>query len=392
MSSLQRALALGWMQELGLPVSSLLMSLAEEVAHASARPAPAPRRASLVLTQDGLDLATVVVERLARTLRPGATGGDEGLARATLADLGRAAEAAARRLQDQPQILSRAGLIWSGRQPASLANLADWLERASADQPTIDRAQALVWLQEAAGRRPASAATPAAALPELPAPWKRGHTATGMPRWQWPAGEPLPQRLALAGGGSAAWAWVSFDSASPVAPSLPVRLERSLWRVVTLPRATPASRPPPCEAPDSSCGALDPGRMTVRLERVEPGSPVDTRSLYLDRIEVLSERDMKRVLTEVALPPGAQVESTTWGLDLEETRQPLEAARHQTHARGYALPIDALDAGRPQVFRHLVRFAQHGRFVLPPARLHRMYDPEAVALESPAAWPGVDVR
>jgi hypothetical protein len=342
------------------------------------------------LTQDGHDLATVVVDRLVRSGRRAEAGDEDSYTRATLDDLGRAAEAAARRLQDQPQILARAGLLWSGRQPATPAALADWLERASADQPTIDRAQALVWLQQVAGQRAAPAQ---AATPDLPAPWRRAPSPTGNVRWQWPAGEALPQRLELAGGARAAWAWLSFDSVSPAAPTLPVQIERSLWRVITLPQAGAGSRPvPSCDVPGSACGALDPGRMQVRLERVEPGSPVDTRSLYLDRIEVLSQRDMRRVLTEVALPPGAQVESTTWGLDLEETRQPLEAARHQPHARGYALPIDQLDAGRPQVFRHLVRFSQRGRFVLPAARLHRMYDPEAVAVESSAAWPQVDVR
>ncbi|MBP7668916.1 MAG: alpha-2-macroglobulin family protein, partial [Burkholderiaceae bacterium] len=119
LSRLQRALALGWMQELGLPTASLVMSLAEELAHSSGRPMPAQRRASLVLTQDGHDLATVVVDRLVRSGRRAEAGDEDSYTRATLDDLGRAAEAAARRLQDQPQILARAGLLWSGRQPAT---------------------------------------------------------------------------------------------------------------------------------------------------------------------------------------------------------------------------------------------------------------------------------
>jgi uncharacterized protein YfaS (alpha-2-macroglobulin family) len=61
---------------------------------------------------------------------------------------------------------------------------------------------------------------------------------------------------------------------------------------------------------------------------------------------------------------------------------PLERARYVERRDGYAVPIDTL-AGEVKV-RHLLRFAQKGRYVLPPARFYRMYQPEQKAFEGKA--------
>jgi uncharacterized protein YfaS (alpha-2-macroglobulin family) len=99
-------------------------------------------------------------------------------------------------------------------------------------------------------------------------------------------------------------------------------------------------------------------------------------------------------VVDVALPPGAAVESGTWGLDVQDGKAltPLERAQHQPTALGYAVPVEALAAGEARTVRHLVRFSQRGRFQLPPAQLYRMYDPEAKALEAGKGWATVEVR
>ena len=110
-------------------------------------------------------------------------------------------------------------------------------------------------------------------------------------------------------------------------------------------------------------------------------------SLYLDEI-TLDERGRPRRcrygLLEVPLPPGADVERTTWGLQISglggEGAAELEKARHEAGELGYAVPLDTL-AGETR-FRHLVRFSQKGAFVLPPVRYVRMYAPEQQALEA----------
>jgi uncharacterized protein YfaS (alpha-2-macroglobulin family) len=42
--------------------------------------------------------------------------------------------------------------------------------------------------------------------------------------------------------------------------------------------------------------------------------------------------------------------------------------------------------------RHLVRFAQKGSFVLPPARLYRMYQPDSKAFEGAGGMRKLDVK
>ena len=51
-------------------------------------------------------------------------------------------------------------------------------------------------------------------------------------------------------------------------------------------------------------------------------------------------------------------------------------------AQGYVIPIDALKPQEARVVRHLIRLGQKGTFRLPAARLWRMYQPEAQAMEA----------
>jgi uncharacterized protein YfaS (alpha-2-macroglobulin family) len=88
---------------------------------------------------------------------------------------------------------------------------------------------------------------------------------------------------------------------------------------------------------------------------------------------------------EIPLPPGAEVEPTTWGLNiagLEEGPKPVSLPEPVFTAgrRSYSIPVDALTG--PQVYRFLIRFSQRGGFGLPPVRYFRMYQPNEKGLEA----------
>ena len=70
----------------------------------------------------------------------------------------------------------------------------------------------------------------------------------------------------------------------------------------------------------------------------------------------------------------------------------MEAAKHESNAQGYAVPIEQLKAGESLSMRHLLRFSQRGQFKLPSARVHRMYEPEAKGIEAGNKWATVEVR
>ncbi|HXA47208.1 MAG TPA: hypothetical protein VNW52_06235, partial [Burkholderiaceae bacterium] len=108
---------------------------------------------------------------------------------------------------------------------------------------------------------------------------------------------------------------------------------------------------------------------------------------YLDEVvlkhTVRSESPLRFGIVEVALPPGANADRTTWGIALRlpgaKQASALELAHYEQTPRGYAVPIDTLRD--ETVIRHLVRFAQTGKFVMPPARYYRMYQAEQKAFE-----------
>lgn len=363
---LQRALALHWMAEMGLPVGSMVDALLEQLAGGKSDAATARPRAgaSLVLIPDAEGATDLALVLTAHTAGTRATAPQRALA-----------DAAAARLASSPAPLAQS-LLALTRRPGAPAPQAV-LAQVRGEQATFDRAQSLVWLHKALGGMPGVRA-PAGALS---APWVAVAGSIGQPQWTLPAGATRP--AALAAGAGAKWAYVAFESseASP-APALPAQITRQLYRVVI---SAPAA---------ASASATSDGRSSAALELVKPGSVLDTNALYLDVLTLQSGQPLQRALLDVALPPGAAVESGTWGLDLQGSNppQPLERAQHQPTAQGYAVPVDQLSAGQELTVRHLVRFSQRGRFQLPPARLYRMYDPEAKAMEAGKGWAVVEVR
>jgi hypothetical protein len=347
-----RALMLHWMAEMKLPVKGLVDGLQAQLAAEPLESVPRRRLSrfdSRVLVDPddrlGHAFAITLVDSLARRL---------GVARSeTLAKQTDAAYAA---LVASGTPAAEALLIASGRLPA--AEAARVLRSVTAEMPTIERALTLTWLDGALRRDGAGKDE----TPTLDAPWRAIETRGGSVQWLWAAGQPLPAELKLATPPAhATAAVVQFDSASSPGASLGAQLERHLYRVTK-----------------SGEGH--------ELTPLDPGTPLQTDELYLDEIRVVPKGgSVRHAVVEVPLPPGASVESTTWGINLPNDSgdlQGLERARHEPTPHGYALPIQ--DASSGVTLRHLVRFAQRGSFVVPPARVYRMYQPEAKTLEEGA--------
>lgn len=370
MTPLQRAMALAWMQEMGLPVTTMVQALVDDTA--AAKPVAGRASGSLVMRDQDIDTTHDMALVLAVATA--------GRAHASVSpDVKAQADAAAARLAASERPFVRALLMASQRTGAAGAPLL--LGEVSADSPTIDRAQTLVWLQHVLGHRIDAAALDTGAL-AMPAPWQRTMGPAGEPVWTWPADQPRPATLALPTGGTPGFAWVDFESVAPSAATLPVRVTRRLWRLVPQASAKPASGA-------AATALAEDGRMTVRLEAVAPGTPLSTDTLYLDEVVVRGDTALHHALVEAALPPGASVEASTWGIDIASGADKvvsLERAQQQDIAQGYAVPLDVVAAGETVSVRHLVRFAQRGQFSVPPVRLHRMYDPEAKALDTSGAW------
>lgn len=149
--------------------------------------------------------------------------------------------------------------------------------------------------------------------------------------------------------------------------------------------------------------------VTRRLSRLVPGDeaftfklepvgtkPLSSDSLYLDEVILTSKapKPLRYGMLEVPLPPGADVERTTWGIKLQgkDGTEPtaLEKARFEPGQLAYAVPVDAL-SGELRL-RHLVRFSQKGQFNLPPVRFTQVYAPQHQAQEAKAALGQVTVN
>lgn len=358
----QRALMLWMMQEIGLPLDSLALKFVEQLPQLKADGAAVPVRNSLLLTapesEEGTAFAIVLGTHVASRTR----------ATVPAAAL-QARSAAIEVLRKSNSPMSQALLMLSKNAPVDQAERI--LSTVRADMPTLDRALTLVWVNSALGGR-VQERTP---LVGLAGPWRAATSASGQSIYRLPAQAAIPASLKIdALPARSTTAIVQYESASKEAHGLPLALKRNLYRVVK--------------------GS---GGTTFSLEPVALGTAFKTDELYLDELVLTPEKNqsLRFGIVEAALPPGASVEATTWGIKFQvpgvKDPQALERARHEATPYGYAVPVDPL-AGEVKL-RHLVRFAQKGRYVLPPARYYRMYEPELKAFEAPAKpWAAVEVQ
>lgn len=355
---LQRVLILDFAHTMELPIKSLLTGVLDQLADAQSQRVALDAVDSLVLhapdSELGVAMARVLASRLAAAARvpvpvgvSSRRGADETLLGASALPLARAA-------------------LWYRGTPDAAQAQSLFAELAP-EQATLDRALVLTWLGQGAG------ASDGAASAALSAPWALDDAAGSAQRWHW-NGATLPTSVELAAPPTAPLqARLSYYSAAPSGNEVPVAIRRKLWR-------------------------LEQGEEAFKFTAVavEPGEALASDRLYLDEITltVEGEQSLRYGLVEVPLPPGAEIERTTWGVSVAgldgEEAQALEKARFEPGQLSYGVPVDSLSGSIR--FRHLLRFSQKGQFQLPPARYQRMYAPEQQAFEAPVVLGAIEVR
>jgi uncharacterized protein YfaS (alpha-2-macroglobulin family) len=358
---LQRALILSFAKQMQLPVNTLLSGLMDDLAKAGEGHAAN-------LMEDGED--SIVMSDPDSALGLAA-------ARALTASLARQSkvtlpDAFNRQLADAQQRLAVSSQPFAEALNLSLqtfdqAHAQALLQRLLPQQSTLERALALTWLQ-----RSIEQASPTIAL----APgegWKKKYGETGEIYWTWQGAETVPAVLSLTGAQERPLrAALSFQTKQPLVDPMAVTITRRLSRLV-----------PGDEA------------FTFKLEAVG-NKPLSSDSLYLDEVIITSKaaKPLRYGMLEVPLPPGADVERTTWGIKLmgKAGTEPsaLEKARFEPGQMAYAIPVDAL-SGELRL-RHLVRFSQKGQFNLPPVRFTQVYAPQHQAQEQKPALGQVTVN
>ncbi|CDF85918.1 UPF0192 protein [Pseudomonas knackmussii B13] len=357
---LQRALILGFARDMQLPVETLVGGLLDDLAKAGEgedAKLPADAEVSLVMAEPdsrlGLAVARVLAAGLAKDAKvvlPDAFAKQLDGARQTLGQ------------SDQP--FAQAVQLSLTAPDASRARAL--LTRLGPQQSTLERALALTWLQRALVQAPAAAPL------KLGKDWAEQQGPSGERYWLW-QGQGVPAELTLESAPARnVAASLSYRSAEAPASQLPVSISRRLLRLV-------------------------PGDKAFNFKVEELGDkPISSDELYLDEVTVKTEQAnaLRYGMLEVPLPPGADVERTTWGIQISglggTEATSLERARNEPGELHYGIPVDSL-AGELR-FRHLVRFSQKGEFALPPVRYVRLYAPSEQALEQQPALAKVKVQ
>jgi uncharacterized protein YfaS (alpha-2-macroglobulin family) len=347
---LHRVLALWFSQQIGLPVRTQVAGVLADFPPTDGGATAGTDGSPLMTDPDsplGLAYARVLAAHLARQ------AGVKTAAAFTTALPAAQARLAASRL---PSALAL--LLLSGRDGAGAA--APILAAVSAATPTLDRALALVWTQNVLGKP-----NDALAAPAPQDAWQSVSARFGREEWRWTSKTP-PRTLEVEGSAAGTSAILRFDAAEPAVSALPVTVRRTLYRMEQ--------------------EKFDEGKGHYRYVEIEPGEMLLTGEIYLDRISLQAREGSHRFgVLEVPLPPGAGVERSTWGVMVDH--EPLPWSRAEDRRGIYGVPVEYLD-GEAVTVSHLLRFAQTGRFVLPPARYYRMYQPgeKAYAEGGEAVW------
>ena len=238
--------------------------------------------------------------------------------------------------------------------------------------PTVDRALSLALLQGTLSR-PAAPTASEAALPRgiprsaaqaklpgwEPGPeWVKEETDSGLASWRYRGA--LPASVSPPSVSSAGFsARLSYDRYQTPENRLPVAIERRLYK-------------------------LEREEDHFTLEHVEGEWKLSPESIYLEEIEVKQEegRKVRFGMLEAALPPGAEIETATWGIAMKDSEGGEVKADEAVFTPGdlqYAVPVESLEG--PMKSRQLLRFSQTGAFAVPPARFLRMYAPADNAVE-----------
>ncbi|MGN8135722.1 alpha-2-macroglobulin family protein [Paraburkholderia sp. 22099] len=390
---LHRALALWFMQQMGLPVATPVSGVAADLLSDAAamsgnanNAGKAPARSGAYGASDSIVFAQADSPRGKQM----ATLLVAGMARGTSAQLPEAfdvaASAARSALSNDAAPLVQSLLYLTGDGGAAI-DASTLLAKSSADYPTLDRALTLLWLRKALGGEAAPASPPSL----QGVGWTRTATPTGAPLWKWtgtarPEGSPvggLPATLDAGATRADVNALVSFRSHTSEDSRLNITVERRFYKLEPLDVKPDAKKQ---AAPESQLGRA---AFTARL--MKQGDAIDSNALYVDEVTLTprSGNAYHYGLLDVPLPPGGNVEATSWGVSIDglpgakeggSGPQPFQrVASYEMGELAYHQPVPLLD--RPVTLRQLVRFALPGTFALPPARYFRMYQPDAKAFE-----------
>ncbi|MHA7848612.1 alpha-2-macroglobulin family protein [Serratia sp. D1N4] len=366
MPMLHRALLLSFAQEMHLPVTSMLQGLAESLPDATAVEGHAlAENDSLVMAAPDSKLGLAVARVLTYSLLQQIPGY-------------RLQEQELQALKQSQQFIAYSqhpfayAAIW--RTSGADAEQVAWLlPQLLPSQQGPERALALTWLYNSLG----SAAQPIEFNPG--AGWAELQGTLGERYWQWSGKEPVPPLELPADLAQSIDVSVNFSlplSATGIDQAkqpLPVGISHRLLRLVPGDKAFEFSVLP-----------------------VGPNEALASDALYLDEVTLTSKSDVPQryMLLEVPLPPGADVERTTWGITVSglsgKNGIPLEKARNEIGQLSYVVPVDELVESK--VFRHLIRFSQKGEFLLPPIRYSRMYAPQEAATENSRGLKTVTVK
>ncbi|MDR0564229.1 MAG: alpha-2-macroglobulin family protein [Azoarcus sp.] len=357
---LHRALALWFIQQIGLPVRTQtegLLSALAKTENGAKENSNSDDNASPLLAGPGSPLGLAYARALAALIAQ-----DAGMpSRKDTEMLNKAWQMLESSQQPSAQALFLLGKGGNNRETAA----ASILGNVSESTPTLDRALALVWTRQALGGK-FSVNTNESRLKPVGEKWQ---TATqpsalfdGQAEWRWPSDERLPDSVRVSNAPARLTAIARYETDElPVKSALPVTLTRTLYRLERQEFKDGVSR--------------------YKAVKADPAAGLSTHELYLDEITLTAEKNMRFGLAEVPLPPGASIEASTWGISLIEEggEHPIDRSNAQEHRDRYGIPIETLSPGQPVVQRHLLRVAQTGKFTLPPARYYRMYQPEKKA-------------
>ena len=365
MPLLHRALVLAWAQEMNLPCKTLLKGLDEAIARRGTKTEDFSEEDtsdindSMILDTPESPLADAVANVLTMTLLKKAQLKSTVMPQVQQYAWDKAANS------NQP-LAHTVVLLNSGGDATQAAAILSGL---TAEQSTIERALAMNWLAKY------MATMPPVVLPAPAGAWAKHKLTGGGEYWRW-VGQGVPDILSFGDELPPQNVQVRWREPAKTAQqsNIPVTVERQLYRLI-------------------------PGEeeMSFTLQPVT-SNEIDSDALYLDEITLTSEQDavLRYGQVEVPLPPGADVERTTWGISVNKPNagkqqgQLLEKARNEMGELAYMVPVKELTG--TVTFRHLLRFSQKGQFVLPPARYVRSYAPAQQSVAAGSEWTGMQVK
>ncbi len=237
------------------------------------------------------------------------------------------------------------------------------------DQATIDRSLVLIALESISG----GIKPPTKVNYALGDQWKS--TKNGLVKQYEFLGKMLPTKILSLPGYSAE---IRYDGPPTNEKTLPISIERRLFKLVDMQR-------------DES------GQSThFNVELVKPGDTLSTGALYVDAVHIVpqSKGNLIYGLLQVPLPPGADVEGTTWGIEIEGMPAGMkfdpEDQKSVPNEMGYNVPVPVLD--KEKWFFNMIRFSQGGAFTLPKVQYFKMYQPNAMARENVQSFGQIKVN